>query len=176
MIDWRNLKFKWDFIEKVYRYSADPKVAFAIVSLTSYSAVAKVGTYYSDPTDGGLKNDDRLWRLSGLTKGQWGRIKETILVFFNEKDGFLFPPEEWFDCGGKSGFDRPAIPAGIRSYVMQRDNFRCVYCGDDTGPFDLDHVVPIARGGHATDKENLVCACVSCNRSKGAKTVEEWRQ
>jgi 5-methylcytosine-specific restriction endonuclease McrA len=38
----------------------------------------------------------------------------------------------------------------------------------------IDHVVPLARGGtHAPD--NLVVACRSCNSSRGAKLVSEWK-
>ena len=47
----------------------------------------------------------------------------------------------------------------------------CHYCGGEAG--ELDHVVPISRGGlHCL--ENVVPACRSCNARKGAKTPEEW--
>lgn len=48
----------------------------------------------------------------------------------------------------------------------------CVYC---PRPCDsIDHVVPLARGG--TNYEgNLVPACGSCNSSKGARLLTEWR-
>lgn len=48
----------------------------------------------------------------------------------------------------------------------------CVYCG--AVATTLDHVVPLSRGGlHSV--ENLVPACGPCNRSKHAKTPEEWQ-
>lgn len=54
---------------------------------------------------------------------------------------------------------------------------RCVYC-DGPGPFEKDHAQPSKRYGlnHAV---NIVPACLTCNRGKGAKTVEEylaWRR
>jgi 5-methylcytosine-specific restriction endonuclease McrA len=50
----------------------------------------------------------------------------------------------------------------------------CAYC--HTAPAtDLDHVIPLSRGGKHTIG-NLLPACGRCNRSKGAKTVTEWRQ
>lgn len=49
----------------------------------------------------------------------------------------------------------------------------CAYCGA-TENIELDHIVPIARGG-AHDLENLAPACLPCNRSKGAKLLSEWR-
>ena len=49
----------------------------------------------------------------------------------------------------------------------------CFYCGAK-GKKELDHVVPISRGGQHSIG-NLVAACVKCNRSKNSKTIMEWR-
>lgn len=38
---------------------------------------------------------------------------------------------------------------------------------------ELDHVYPIAKGGKH-EKSNCKMACARCNRSKGAKTAEEY--
>lgn len=62
----------------------------------------------------------------------------------------------------------------LRRVVLERDNFKCVYCGDEKGPFEADHVIPRAKGGLDL-LNNLVCACRRCNRSKKDKTLEEWR-
>lgn len=38
----------------------------------------------------------------------------------------------------------------------------------------LDHVIPLSRGGtHSAD--NVIVCCASCNTSKGARTLEEWK-
>ncbi len=68
---------------------------------------------------------------------------------------------------------RQAIPADLRAEVMRSE--ACAYCGCTSGPFEVDHITPVSRGG-TNDPENLTCACRSCNRSKGAKTVKEWMQ
>jgi 5-methylcytosine-specific restriction endonuclease McrA len=69
--------------------------------------------------------------------------------------------------------DRAYIDFATRTFVFERDGHTCVYCGDTAGPFELDHVHPVSRGGD--DRlENLACACRPCNRSKGAKLVSEW--
>lgn len=49
----------------------------------------------------------------------------------------------------------------------------CVACGL---PADsLDHVIPLSRGGsHGVG--NLAPMCRTCNSSKGAKTISEWRK
>lgn len=57
--------------------------------------------------------------------------------------------------------------------VLNRHGNRCAYCGD-SGPMEMDHVVPISRGGrHAL--ANIVPACPPCNRSKQARFLAEWR-
>lgn len=38
---------------------------------------------------------------------------------------------------------------------------------------DLDHIHPLARDG-AHQAENIIPTCRRCNRSKGAKTLDEW--
>lgn len=69
---------------------------------------------------------------------------------------------------------RSPIPAAVREAVRQRDGDRCVYCGSTDGPFHLDHVLAYSRGGESTE-DNLVVACIACNRAKGAKTLDEWK-
>jgi len=49
----------------------------------------------------------------------------------------------------------------------------CAYCGDTTGPFQKDCVLPISRGGRYT-YENVVPACRSCNASKCNSEVTGW--
>lgn len=48
---------------------------------------------------------------------------------------------------------------------------RCVYCGDEDGPFEVDHVVPLKWGG-TSEESNLVVACQLCNHDKGSQLVE----
>lgn len=48
---------------------------------------------------------------------------------------------------------------------------RCAYC--DNPWQDIEHLVPVARGGGLT-KENVVPACGGCNKSKGARPFEDF--
>lgn len=51
----------------------------------------------------------------------------------------------------------------------------CVYCGLAVGTrWCMEHMVPVRRGG-SNDAENLVLACIRCNRIKGKWTPSEWR-
>jgi 5-methylcytosine-specific restriction endonuclease McrA len=58
--------------------------------------------------------------------------------------------------------------------IFRRDNYRCQYCGRETGQLTIDHVVPRYRGGQHS-WENLVAACPQCNRRKGGRMLVEAR-
>jgi len=69
---------------------------------------------------------------------------------------------------------REPIPADVERAVWERDWRQCRYCGTTRAALTIDHVVPVCRGGPNT-LENLVVCCVSCNSSKGTKTLySEW--
>lgn len=54
-----------------------------------------------------------------------------------------------------------------RFRILHRDNFTCRYCGARPGSelLEVDHLVPVARGGSDEDT-NKVSACRTCNRRK----------
>lgn len=59
-----------------------------------------------------------------------------------------------------------------RLEVFNRDEYTCQYCGRETKELTLDHVVPRRRDGmYAWD--NIVSACIRCNRQKGGRTPDE---
>jgi hypothetical protein len=62
----------------------------------------------------------------------------------------------------------------IRLAVFERDNYTCTYCSARGVRLEADHVIPVRHGGETT-MGNLVTACLPCNRSKGSKTLAEWR-
>jgi hypothetical protein len=70
-------------------------------------------------------------------------------------------------------FGRVAVSPSLRAAIFARDGAVCRYCGDLNGPFEVDHIHPVARGG-TNDPENLCVACETCNRSKGARLLSEW--
>jgi 5-methylcytosine-specific restriction endonuclease McrA len=61
-----------------------------------------------------------------------------------------------------------------RYNIYLRDANTCQYCGSERPRSDLnlDHVIPRAQGGRTT-WENVVCCCIDCNLSKGARTPEQ---
>ena len=62
---------------------------------------------------------------------------------------------------------KAAIPAKLRTEVLERDRYRCVTCGTHK---DLccDHIFPESLGGK-TEEGNLQTLCRSCNSAKGVK-------
>ncbi len=57
--------------------------------------------------------------------------------------------------------------------ILERHNFKCVYCGKkliDLFDTTRDHIIPISKGGHNI-KENVVPACRSCNCKKHNKLL-----
>jgi len=70
-----------------------------------------------------------------------------------------------------------------RKGVLQRDGYRCIYCGVQVGEeragrtltkadFSVDHIIPRSKGGRST-WGNTACACAFCNRRKGGRTPHE---
>ncbi len=59
-----------------------------------------------------------------------------------------------------------------RREVFYRDKHTCQYCGKETGNLTLDHIIPRYRNG-PHDWENVVSACIPCNRRKAGKTPSE---
>lgn len=70
--------------------------------------------------------------------------------------------------------ERKPLKKSTRFDVFRRDTFTCQYCGA-TPPgavLEIDHVVALANGG-SDDIDNLLTACLECNRGKGVKSLAE---
>lgn len=66
-----------------------------------------------------------------------------------------------------------------RKNIYIRDNYTCQYCYKvyDTNLLTYDHVIPKSKwnyqSGSPTSWENIVTACVDCNRKKGNRTPKQ---
>jgi len=58
--------------------------------------------------------------------------------------------------------------------IFNRDRYTCQYCGQEGKELTLDHVIPRRRGGEHS-WENVVSACIPCNRRKAGRTPAEAR-
>lgn len=85
------------------------------------------------------------------------------------------------DAVAKYTHKRKATKASVpsddwtRSEVYKAAGGRCHYCKADISiaQMDADHYIPLAKGG-TNLRENIVCSCKSCNRSKRDKLPSEW--
>lgn len=61
-----------------------------------------------------------------------------------------------------------------RRWVLERDRWSCVYCGEAAN--QVDHVIPKNNGGSDLPS-NLVAACARCNNLKGTSCGDcpKWR-
>jgi 5-methylcytosine-specific restriction endonuclease McrA len=55
-----------------------------------------------------------------------------------------------------------------RLKVLAMAGFVCSYCGQTAD--QVDHIVPISKGGDPLAWENLTACCKSCNTSKGDRS------
>jgi hypothetical protein len=57
--------------------------------------------------------------------------------------------------------------------VFRRDNYTCRYCGADSVPLTVDHLVCWESGGPSIES-NLLTSCKKCNKIRGNKSYAEW--
>jgi len=67
------------------------------------------------------------------------------------------------------------IPNKLRIKVLQRDDFKCVFCNRNDVPLQIDHILPISKGGK-TRLDNLQTLCFKCNNGKKDKIIIKDKQ
>jgi HNH endonuclease len=89
-----------------------------------------------------------------LSEGrQWARIEREVRAFEN--------------LANTATARRERIPEGIRLFVWQRDDGKCVQCGSGER-LEFDHIIPVIEGGSSTER-NVQLLCEACNRAKGSR-------
>ena len=65
-------------------------------------------------------------------------------------------------------------PALTNAALFARDQYLCLYCGNDypRAALTRDHVHPVSKGGQDV-WENVVSACFHCNSRKGNRTPQQ---
>ena len=61
----------------------------------------------------------------------------------------------------------------LRRLILRRDSYRCQKCGK-AGRLEVDHVIPVHKGGEFWEAQNLQALCRSCHFRKSA--VETTRR
>jgi 5-methylcytosine-specific restriction enzyme A len=65
------------------------------------------------------------------------------------------------------------IPLSMRVNVLNRDGYKCVFCGRTSKEvtLEIDHIIPFSGGG-SNKSDNLQTLCFDCNRGKGARKLK----
>lgn len=77
------------------------------------------------------------------------------------------------ECQVKKAKKREGISSRLRWRILERDGFKCFYCGTKGGSeaeLQVDHKISVNDGG-TNDPENLVACCAKCNGGKGKRSI-----
>lgn len=98
--------------------------------------------------------------IARLGDGNCGAVIRTILEALTAQGLYTDPRTK-----PKTPPRKQVIPQGLRTKVLERDAYRCVYCGTHKD-LSVDHIHPESKGG-TLDLGNLQTLCRPCNSTKG---------
>ena len=93
-------------------------------------------------------------------------IVKNLINELNKRNGSFYLNKEIWNAICR--VERGRVSNEMRRKIYERDNYRCRCCGRNQNEVDLeiDHIVPIAKGGKST-LDNLQTLCAECNKRKG---------
>lgn len=166
------------FFHEPYNLLAAPDILIARIRLMEWA-------WASNPT-ASIPECDGLFRAARLSRRRWNKVRDEVLhSWVLCRDGRYYHPDladlacrKWevvcrLRRQGKRIDVRSHEWRTLRAAIFERDDYTCGYCGERGGRLECDHVVPVSQGGDS-DPDNLVTACLGCNRSKAGKRPEEW--
>lgn len=133
------------------RAIADPGQPHCGGHLNAYTRIAKV--------EADIRRTAQM-ELDRCRAADYRRLTKTL-------DNAAALARDWWFANGVR-----AIPTHLHDSVLFARP--CVYCGD-TAPSEIDHIVPVSRGG-LSEWYNLAPACFLCNREKFDLPVNVWRE
>lgn len=103
-------------------------------------------------------------RLGITPHAVYQRRSKLGIKFWPNPKPAIFPKSKW-----------PRTYKWYREWVLNRDNYICVYCGSEATV--VDHIVPKSHGGLDLPS-NLVAACFRCNSAKGSSCGDcpRWKR
>lgn len=74
-------------------------------------------------------------------------------------------------------FKKAHRPKFCKDSLLYRDEFRCLYCGNEfpKKKLTMDHFIPKSKGG-GKSFENILMSCQPCNLKKGDKFMEPLKK
>ena len=94
-------------------------------------------------------------------------IKDAITELSQKSGSFYLNDNVWKSI---CRVERGKVTNRMRFSIYKRDHNRCRICGRRTGDLEVDHIIPIAKGGKST-YDNLQTLCHRCNVRKGANII-----
>lgn len=91
-----------------------------------------------------------------------------IIFKINQKNGNFYLVDEIWKSICK--VERGKVTNRLRFQIYARDHNRCRRCGRYSDNLEIDHIVPIAKGGKSTP-DNLQSLCPKCNKEKGTRII-----
>ena len=130
-------------------------------SIHRYADELDIDLAHKRLAEDGVNSTDPHWSWSTVTPLHYTECREYSILI-----------ETTSGKRKKSSRARKGFSAKLRWQVFSRDSFTCQYCGrrPPDVALEVDHRVSVAEGG-GNDPENLLTACVECNRGKGAYSV-----
>jgi CRISPR/Cas system Type II protein with McrA/HNH and RuvC-like nuclease domain len=63
----------------------------------------------------------------------------------------------------------------FRQHIFEAWNWRCAYCNRQLtqDSATIDHILPKHKGGQNV-RNNMMCSCSNCNKSKGSDLLDVW--
>jgi hypothetical protein len=90
-------------------------------------------------------------------------------------DNPTFEEKEYpFLNGPATQVKRRTVDAVVRRRILERDGNQCQVCWAVDRPLEIDHKIPVCRGG-THDDGNLWVLCDQCNHVKADFTVAEFQ-
>lgn len=103
--------------------------------------------------------------------GKWSSAVKAFVDYYNQDtNAILYATKPIPADSANQDFSPRDISLRLRFLVMQRDNFKCCFCGaspakDPNVELQIDHIVPWSKGGKTTI-DNLQTLCRICNLGK----------
>ena len=146
-----------------------------------YENMLSVWTHYGRPPQHDEMNEPPSLVGSMAYVRRWGTWRKALEAFVervNSREEEINPDSRPQEAGKQQPKEQSKdkrgprdIPLSLRYFVLKRDEFRCVVCGESPGitrgvVLRVDHTHPWSKGG-ATVAENLRTTCQACNLGKG---------
>ena len=112
----------------------------------------------------------RLTNINGAYRGSKRdefspkEIKDIISKINQKRGNFYLNNDIWQSI---CRVERGKVTNKMRFAIYERDHYRCRKCGRKTNDLEVDHIIPIAKGGKSTF-DNLQTLCHRCNYRKGS--------